>query len=50
MFAEGTIGRIGKLIGRGDMRLPEGVEVEVIVAHDGEWRKKNPDKFFPGTI
>jgi len=48
--AEGTIGRIGKLIGRGDMRLPEGVEVEVIVAHDKGWRERNGPRFLPGTL
>ncbi|CAK7202833.1 hypothetical protein SEUCBS139899_005560 [Sporothrix eucalyptigena] len=27
-----------------------GVEVEVVVAHDGVWREKNHDRFWPGSF
>ncbi|KAH8797955.1 beta-lactamase-like protein [Xylogone sp. PMI_703] len=27
-----------------------GVEVEIILAHDGEWEKKNADSFFPSHL
>ncbi|KAK0108041.1 hypothetical protein ONS95_002866 [Cadophora gregata] len=48
--ARGTIARIGKLLGRGEVRLPEGVEVEVVVAHDRGWRERNGERFFPGRL
>ncbi|KAH6713440.1 beta-lactamase-like protein [Leptodontidium sp. MPI-SDFR-AT-0119] len=48
--AKGTIGRIGDLLGRGEMALPEGIEVEVIVAHDKGWRERNGHRFLPGML
>jgi glyoxylase-like metal-dependent hydrolase (beta-lactamase superfamily II) len=33
---------------QGDNGQP--ADIEVVVAHDGGWRERNPDKFFPGKI
>jgi glyoxylase-like metal-dependent hydrolase (beta-lactamase superfamily II) len=41
--AEGTIGAIGRL-----MRELDGVEV--VVAHDGGWRRANGGRFLPGAL
>ncbi|KAJ9504422.1 hypothetical protein H2202_000478 [Exophiala xenobiotica] len=48
--AKETLRRIGPLLRTPTPSLEGDNHVEVIVAHDGEWRKKNPAKFFPGTI
>ncbi|KAJ9623889.1 hypothetical protein H2203_005334 [Taxawa tesnikishii (nom. ined.)] len=47
--ARGTVGRIGKLLKTGEM-VPEGAEVEVVVAHDRQWREKNQERFWPGRL
>lgn len=47
-----TIERIGALLKEGNV-VEEGgaeVEVEVVVAHDGVWRERNRDRFWPGTL
>lgn len=41
--AKGTIGEIGRL-----MREVQGVEV--VVAHDGDWRDENRGRFLPGML
>ncbi|KAH8902698.1 hypothetical protein BR93DRAFT_987976 [Coniochaeta sp. PMI_546] len=52
--ARQTLDRIGEFARQ--KRLEEGgeggdeVEVEVVVAHDGEWRAKNRHRFWPGTL
>ncbi|KAK5382288.1 hypothetical protein LTR20_006080 [Exophiala xenobiotica] len=48
--AKETLRRIGPLLRTPTPSLEGDNHVEVIVAHDGDWRKKNPAKFFPGTI
>ncbi|KAF2006085.1 Metallo-hydrolase/oxidoreductase [Amniculicola lignicola CBS 123094] len=50
--AEKTIERIKGLLKKGGVREEGGgeVEVEVVVAHDAEWREKNGTKFWPGHL
>ncbi|KAK6380692.1 hypothetical protein LTS17_004892 [Exophiala oligosperma] len=48
--AKETLKRIGPLLKTPTPSLEGGSSVEVVVAHDGVWRKNNPHKFFPGTI
>lgn len=50
--AEGTIGRIGKLLRKGNVAEEGGMEidVEVVVAHDKGWSEQNRERFFPGTL
>ncbi|KAF2119453.1 beta-lactamase-like protein [Lophiotrema nucula] len=50
--ATSTIKRISKLLKAGKVR-EEGdgeVEVEVVVAHDKEWREANQERFWPGKL
>ncbi|KAF2010791.1 Metallo-hydrolase/oxidoreductase [Aaosphaeria arxii CBS 175.79] len=50
--AETTVKRIAKLLKAGKVR-EEGngeVDVEVVVAHDKEWRERNSDRFYPGHL
>jgi glyoxylase-like metal-dependent hydrolase (beta-lactamase superfamily II) len=50
--AASTVKRIAKLLKTGKVK-EEGdgeVDVEVVVAHDGEWREKNQDRFWPGKL
>jgi glyoxylase-like metal-dependent hydrolase (beta-lactamase superfamily II) len=48
--AKQSVGHIKTLMPGGEL-LADGVnKVEVIVAHDGGWREKNKDRFFPGTV
>ena len=49
-LARDSLDRIGPLLKRPSPSFNEHAEVEVIVAHDKEWREKNQDKFFPGTL
>lgn len=47
-----TVKRIARLLKQGKVR-EEGdgeVEVEVVVAHDKEWREKNPQRFWPSHL
>lgn len=50
--AEGTVKRIAGLLRTARVREEGGasVEVEVVVAHDGEWREANPGRFWPGKL
>lgn len=47
-----TVERVRKLLGEGKVQEESRgvVNVEVVVAHDGEWREKNRDKFWPGSL
>ncbi len=46
-----TLARIGPLLQTPSPVFPDPDQaVEVIVAHDGNWRAKNPHRFFPGTL
>ncbi|KAB2568544.1 Cytochrome P450 monooxygenase mpaDE [Lasiodiplodia theobromae] len=47
--ARGTLDRIQEFL-REKKVNGEEAEVEVVVAHDKEWREKNRHKFFPGTF
>lgn len=50
--AKDTLRKIRPLLKKGEV-VEEGgekVEVEVIVAHDGDWRANNKDRFLPGTL
>jgi glyoxylase-like metal-dependent hydrolase (beta-lactamase superfamily II) len=51
--ARQTLDRIAEFVRQ--KRLEDGqdegeVEVEVVVAHDGEWRRQNRHRFWPGTL
>ena len=50
--AKDTLTKIRPLLNRGEVEGEGGtkVEVEVIVAHDGGWRARNPERFLPGTL
>jgi glyoxylase-like metal-dependent hydrolase (beta-lactamase superfamily II) len=54
--AKNTLANIRPLLKKGEVVQQtasgdrEAVEVEVIVAHDGGWRERNKDRFFPGTL
>ncbi|ORY14060.1 beta-lactamase-like protein [Clohesyomyces aquaticus] len=50
--AAGTVKRIARLLKQGSV-VEEGggqMEIEVVLAHDREWREKNLDRFWPGTL
>ena len=48
--AVASINNIKPLMPGGEL-LADGVnKVEVVVAHDGGWRERNKDRFFPGTL
>lgn len=47
--ARGTLDRIQEFLRERKVNGEEA-EVEVVVAHDKEWREKNRHKFFPGTF
>ncbi|KAF3403496.1 Cytochrome P450 monooxygenase mpaDE [Penicillium rolfsii] len=47
--ARGTLARIQRLTGMTGEN-GHGQSVEVVVAHDAGWRKRNPERFFPGTL
>ncbi|CZR40593.1 uncharacterized protein FPRO_05493 [Fusarium proliferatum ET1] len=46
--AQKTLGQIDKFAK--EMSVNEGIEVEVIVAHDKTWREKNRHRFWPGKL
>ncbi|KAF2475333.1 Metallo-hydrolase/oxidoreductase [Lindgomyces ingoldianus] len=50
--AAATIKRIAKLLKAGKVKEEGGgeVEVEVVVAHDKEWREANQGRFWPGKL
>ncbi|KAJ5382252.1 hypothetical protein N7517_000163 [Penicillium concentricum] len=51
--AQGTLGRIRDMMDEFNKIAVETHSeqiVEVIVAHDGGWRERNPSKFFPGKV
>jgi glyoxylase-like metal-dependent hydrolase (beta-lactamase superfamily II) len=49
--AKETLSKIGPLLKTPSPAFAENDQsVEVIVAHDGTWREKNPHRFFPGTL
>lgn len=50
--AEQTVKRIARLLKGGNVRDGNGgeVEVEVVVAHDGEWAGRNKGRFWPGKL
>ena len=50
--AEGTVKRIAGLLREGKVKEDgDGVvSVEVVVAHDGEWRERNQGRFWPGKL
>lgn len=50
--ARGTLDRIKEFARRKEVEGEEGgeVEVEVVVAHDGEWRERNRHRFWPGRM
>jgi hypothetical protein len=50
--AKGSLGRIKELMGMSGGKDTGGgkVEIEVVVAHDGGWMRRNRDKFFPGAL
>lgn len=47
-----TVERVRRLLGEGKVRDERGgrVDVEVVVAHDGGWRERNGERFWPGTL
>ncbi|KAB5513599.1 hypothetical protein GE09DRAFT_1208938 [Coniochaeta sp. 2T2.1] len=47
--AKGTLDRIAEFV-RSRRIEGEEVQVEVVVAHDGEWRGKNRGRFWPGHL
>ncbi|KAL2401628.1 hypothetical protein ABEF95_006062 [Exophiala dermatitidis] len=48
--AKETLKRIGPLLRKPSPVFDGQAEVEVIVAHDKNWREKNPHRFFPGKL
>jgi glyoxylase-like metal-dependent hydrolase (beta-lactamase superfamily II) len=48
--ARRTLDRIGEFVKLKGVEGEENVEVEVVVAHDGEWRERNSHRFWPGTM
>ncbi|PSN72403.1 hypothetical protein BS50DRAFT_658315 [Corynespora cassiicola Philippines] len=50
--AEETVARIRRLLGEGRVvqEYGEGVEVEIVVAHDKGWRERNGERFWPGCL
>lgn len=48
--AQQTLDRIGEFVKLKAVEGVKDVEVEVVVAHDGEWREKNSHRFWPGTL
>jgi glyoxylase-like metal-dependent hydrolase (beta-lactamase superfamily II) len=52
-MAENTVKDIAKLMMEGRVReegTEDEVEVEVVVAHDKEWRERNSERFWPGCL
>jgi glyoxylase-like metal-dependent hydrolase (beta-lactamase superfamily II) len=47
-----TVGRAGRLVGKGRVKEEGGgdVDVEVVVAHDGGWAERNGERFWPGHL
>ena len=54
--ARGTVGWVQTLMGSGGVSEEDGqggtreVSVEVVVAHDGGWRERNRERFWPGVL
>lgn len=49
-LARDTLDKIGPLLKKPSPSFGEPTEVEVIVAHDKNWREQNPHRFFPGRL
>jgi hypothetical protein len=51
--ARETLSRVQKLVDGISQTATESgsiQRVEVVIAHDCEWREKNPSRFFPGSL
>lgn len=49
-LARDTLNKIGPLLKKPTPGFGEPAEVEIIVAHDKNWREQNQHRFFPGKI